>query len=85
MALAMRGYSVLSLFLVTNLLCCCGAFPIAFALVRRANRFFTETGFVVGLASGILAVSSGGSGSGGALWVVNLCVWGGGGGMRARE
>jgi hypothetical protein len=51
-----RGYNVLSLFLVTNLLCCCAVIPIALGLIRRANGFFTETGTVVGIVSGVLGV-----------------------------
>jgi Na+/proline symporter len=52
-----RGYNVLSLFLVTNLLCCCAAIPIALGLLRgKHNRFFTETGVIVGILTGVLGV-----------------------------
>lgn len=51
-----RGYDVLSLFLVTNLLCCTAAVPIALGLIRPTNRFFTETGCVFGIVCGVLGV-----------------------------
>ena len=51
-----RGYDVLSLFLITNLLCCCAAFPVGLGLLRSrgANRFFTETGCIFGVFAGVL-------------------------------
>ncbi|KAI8475914.1 MAG: hypothetical protein J3K34DRAFT_517076 [Monoraphidium minutum] len=58
-----RGYNVLSLFLVTNLLCCCAAVPIALGLLRRPNAFFTESGCVFGIASGVLALTALGIGT----------------------
>lgn len=56
MALAMKGYSVLALFLITNLMCCCAAIPVALGLLRGGNTFFTETGMIVGILSGIIGV-----------------------------
>jgi hypothetical protein len=52
-----RGYDVLSLFLVTNLLCCSAVVPVALGLVRSWNSFLSETGVVVGVAAGVLGVS----------------------------
>jgi hypothetical protein len=39
-----RGYAVLSLFLVANLLTCCGVIPIILGLVTPWRSFITETG-----------------------------------------
>ncbi|KIZ01086.1 hypothetical protein MNEG_6873 [Monoraphidium neglectum] len=58
MILAIKKFDVLSLFLVTNLLCCCAAIPVALGLIRRANTFFTETGCVFGIATGVLTLTA---------------------------
>jgi hypothetical protein len=42
--IGVRGYSVLSLFLVANLLTTCGLVPIILGLITPLRGFVTETG-----------------------------------------
>lgn len=64
MVLAMRGYDVLSLFLVTNLLCSCAVIPVALGLIKApgANEFFTETGALFGMVCGVVGLTAFGIG-----------------------
>jgi hypothetical protein len=55
-----RGYPVLSLFLVGNLLTCCAIIPLVSGLVPRLRFFVTETAFVFGIIAGILGVTASG-------------------------
>lgn len=47
--IATRGFAVLSLFLVGNLLTCCAIVPLMLGLVPALRRVISETGFVVGV------------------------------------
>jgi hypothetical protein len=53
-----RGFAVLSLFLVGNLLTCCAIIPLISGLVPRLRNFITETAFVFGVIAGILGVTA---------------------------
>lgn len=64
--IATRGFEVLSLFLVGNLLSSCAILPLIFGLIPQLRRFFSETGFVLGVLGGILGVTAVGIGS---LWI----------------
>jgi hypothetical protein len=55
-----RGFPVLSLFLIGNLLTSCGILPLMFGLIRPWRHFFTETSFVFGVFGGVLAVTASG-------------------------
>jgi hypothetical protein len=55
-----RGFAVLSLFLVGNLLTCCAIIPLISGLVPRLRSFITETAFVFGVIGGILGVTASG-------------------------
>jgi hypothetical protein len=55
-----RGFAVLSLFLVGNLLTCCAIIPLVSSLVPRLRTFVTETAFVLGVVGGILGVTASG-------------------------
>jgi hypothetical protein len=58
--IATRGFAVLSLFLVGNLLSCCAILPLIFGLIQRFRGFFSETGFVLGVLGGVLGVTGSG-------------------------
>eukprot|EP00878_Enallax_costatus_P041831 GHUV01048726.1.p1 GENE.GHUV01048726.1~~GHUV01048726.1.p1 ORF type:complete len:328 (+),score=52.92 GHUV01048726.1:969-1952(+) len=60
--IATRGFAVLNLFLVMNLLACCAILPLIFGLIPAMSKFSTETGFVLGVFSGILGVTASGIG-----------------------
>jgi hypothetical protein len=55
-----RGFAVLSLFLVGNLLTCCAIIPLISGLIPRLRSFITETAFVFGVIGGILGVTASG-------------------------
>ncbi|KAF6255134.1 hypothetical protein COO60DRAFT_1536931 [Scenedesmus sp. NREL 46B-D3] len=55
-----RGFAVLSLFLVGNLVTCCAIIPLVSGLVPRLRGFVTETAFVFGVVGGILGVTASG-------------------------
>jgi hypothetical protein len=61
-ALGARGYSVLSLFLVANLLTCCAVVPLMAGLLPGLRRTVSETGFVLSAVGGILGVTAVGIG-----------------------
>lgn len=61
-AIGTQGYAVLSLFLVGNLLTCCAIIPLIAGLIPAFRSFITETGFVIGVAGGILGVTACGIG-----------------------
>jgi hypothetical protein len=58
--IATRSFQVLALFLVGNLLSCCAILPLIFGLIPRFRAFFSETGFVLGIISGVLGVTGSG-------------------------
>jgi hypothetical protein len=58
--IATRGFAVLALFLVGNLLSCCAIIPLIFGLIPRFRAFFSETGFVFGVIGGVLGVTGSG-------------------------
>jgi hypothetical protein len=58
--IATRGFAVLALFLVGNLLSCCAILPLIFGLLPRFRAFFSETGFVLGVLGGVLGVTGSG-------------------------
>uniref|UniRef100_A0A383WE19 Uncharacterized protein n=1 Tax=Tetradesmus obliquus TaxID=3088 RepID=A0A383WE19_TETOB len=58
--IATRGFAVLALFLVGNLLSCCAIIPLIFGLMPRFRGFFSETGFVLGVLGGVLGVTGSG-------------------------
>lgn len=60
--IATRGLEVLSLFLVMNELACCAILPLIFGLIPAMTNFSSETGFVLGVFSGILGVTATGIG-----------------------
>ncbi|KAF8059372.1 Selenoo [Scenedesmus sp. PABB004] len=62
LVIATRGFEVLSLFLVGNLLACCAIVPLVVGLIPPARRHFGETGFVAGVAGGVLALTGAGVG-----------------------
>ncbi|WIA37348.1 hypothetical protein OEZ86_014277 [Tetradesmus obliquus] len=55
-----RGFPVLSLFLVGNLLTCCAIIPLVSGLIPRLRSFITETAFVLGVTGGIFGVTASG-------------------------
>ncbi|KAF8065845.1 OCT4 [Scenedesmus sp. PABB004] len=55
-----RGFAVLNLFLVGNLLTCCAILPLIAGLVPALNRVVSETGFVLGTLGGVLGVTASG-------------------------
>eukprot|EP00879_Flechtneria_rotunda_P007009 GHRR01007358.1.p1 GENE.GHRR01007358.1~~GHRR01007358.1.p1 ORF type:complete len:441 (+),score=103.29 GHRR01007358.1:396-1718(+) len=57
-----QGFAVLDLFLVGNLLTSCAIIPLILGLILRLRGFFSETGFVLGVAGGILGVTGTGIG-----------------------
>lgn len=57
-----RGYAVLNLFLVGNLLTCCAIIPLIFGLIPALKHFVTETAFILGIIGGILGVTGTGIG-----------------------
>lgn len=61
--IATRGFEVLALFLVLNLLSSCAILPVLMGLSERLRPFLTETGFVLGVFGGILGLTATGIGA----------------------
>ncbi|KAJ3143802.1 hypothetical protein HK101_003067, partial [Irineochytrium annulatum] len=54
--IAYKGYSVLALFLIADLVAACVVLPVVIGLFRKWDRFFTGTDFAIGCICGILSV-----------------------------
>jgi hypothetical protein len=60
--IATRGFAVLSLFLVGNLLTCCAIIPLIAGLIPCLKHRVSETAFVLSCVGGVLAVTASGIG-----------------------
>lgn len=63
MTLLCTGYTILSLFVITNVLCSCCFIPVCVGLSERIRPYVSETCAMAGCFCGILSVSAYGAGS----------------------
>ncbi|MEW5319668.1 MAG: hypothetical protein WDW38_010808 [Sanguina aurantia] len=63
MIVSFQGYTILSLFVITNVLCSCCFIPVCVGLSERIRPYVSETCAMAGCFVGILSVSAYGAGS----------------------